>query len=166
MAMIVDGMGHDWIIEKTRKCVEELVEMAHPAIADANTLFEKRQNEPKSHPVIITCKSGDSIDHIADQSVDAVIMDPPYGANVMYAELSDFFYVWLKRTAALLKPELFTRSLTDKDLEAVVNVARFNRAKGATSLANRDYRERMQSIFTESRRVLKPNGIMTVMFTH
>ena len=45
-------------------------------------------------------------------------MDPPYYDNVMYAELSDFFYVWLKRTAGLLYPELFIGHLTDKDREA------------------------------------------------
>jgi putative DNA methylase len=32
-------------------------------------------------------------------------MDPPYYDNVMYAELSDFFYVWLKRTAGRVIPE-------------------------------------------------------------
>ena len=40
-------------------------------------------------------------------------MDPPYYDNVMYAELSDFFYVWLKRTAGHVFPELFRRQLTD-----------------------------------------------------
>ena len=44
-------------------------------------------------------------------------MDPPYYDNVMYAELSDFFYVWLKRTAGHVFPELFRRQLTDKDNE-------------------------------------------------
>jgi putative DNA methylase len=34
------------------------------------------------------------------------------------------------------------------------------------ALANRDYQEKMAAIFAECRRVLKPNGIMTVMFTH
>ena len=34
-----------------------------------------------------------------DESVDAVVFDPPYHNNVNYAELSDFYYVWLKRTA-------------------------------------------------------------------
>jgi putative DNA methylase len=43
--------------------------------------------------VTITCKSGDSLDYLADGSVDLVVMDPPYSDNVMYAELSDFFYV-------------------------------------------------------------------------
>jgi hypothetical protein len=84
----------------------------------------------------------------------------------MYAELSDFFYVWLKRTAGHVVPELFTRQLTDKENEAVANTARFPDQKGAKALAERDYQERMQRIFEECRRVLKQDGIMTLMFTH
>lgn len=100
-------------------------------------------------------------------SVDAVIVDPPYYDNVMYAELSDFFYVWLKRTAGLLYPSLFASHLTDKDREAVANPAKFKgRPGGANNLAGRDYQQRMAAIFKEQRRVLKPDGIMTVMFTH
>ena len=117
-------------------------------------------------PVTITCKPGDSLDHIEDGSIDVVVMDPPYYANVMYAELSDFFYVWLKRTAGHVFPELFRRHLTDKDNEAVANPARFKGEKGASALAGRDYQERMASIFAECRRTLKPNGVMTLMFTH
>ena len=114
----------------------------------------------------ITCKSGDSLDHVKDGSVDAVIIDPPYEANVMYAELSDFFYVWLKRTAGHIFPELFRRQLTDKENEAVANRARFRSQPGAGTLAVWDYQEKMASIFAECRRVLKPDGIMTLMFTH
>jgi hypothetical protein len=92
--------------------------------------------------------------------------------NVMYAELADFFYVWLKRTAGLLFPEQFVDHLTDKDREAVANPAKFkdfSKVKGsggAKKRAARDYQERMQAIFAEARRVLKPDGIMTLMFTH
>lgn len=93
-------------------------------------------------------------------------MDPPYYDNVMYAELSDFFYVWLKRTAGRIVPELFTRGLTDKENEAVANPAKFTGQKSAKVLAGRDYQERMARIFEECRRVLKPGGIMTLMFTH
>ena len=93
-------------------------------------------------------------------------MDPPYYDNVMYAELSDFFYVWLKRTAGHVFPELFRRQLTDKENEAVANPAKFRDEKGARALAGQDYRERMAAIFAECRRVLKPDGIMTLMFTH
>ena len=93
-------------------------------------------------------------------------MDPPYYDNVMYAELSDFFYVWLKRTAGHVFPELFRRLLTDKENEAVANPAKFRGEKGARALAGQDYQERMAAIFAECRRVLKPDGIMTLMFTH
>ena len=117
-------------------------------------------------PVTITCKPGDSLDHIEDDSIDLVVMDPPYYDNVMYAELSDFFYVWLRRTAGHVFPELFRRQLTDKDNEAVANPARFQGQKGARALAGRDYQERMASIFAECRRTLKPSGVMTLMFTH
>ena len=93
-------------------------------------------------------------------------MDPPYYDNVMYAELSDFFYVWLKRTAGHVYPDLFTRALTDKEQEAVANPALFKGEKGAKALAGRAYQERMAAIFTECRRVLKPDGVLTLMFTH
>jgi putative DNA methylase len=72
----------------------------------------------------------------------------------------------LKRTAGLVVPELFTRRLTDKQAEAVANKAHFKGQKGTDALANRDYQEKMAAIFAECRRVLKPSGIMTVMFTH
>jgi putative DNA methylase len=35
---------------------------------------------------------------LAEESQDAVITDPPYYDNISYADLSDFFYVWLKRS--------------------------------------------------------------------
>lgn len=165
MNLMIEGLGYDWAIEQTGKSVKELVELSAPISAKDGPLF--RVNEPgPSSEIVISSKSGASLDHIRDGSVDAVVMDPPYGANVMYAELSDFFYVWLKRTAGLVVPELFTRRLTDKQSEAVANKAHFKGQKGAAALANRDYQEKMAAIFAESRRVLKPNGIMTVMFTH
>ena len=134
---------------------------------NAGTLFAGAGVETGSPPpVTITCKPGDSLDHIADGSIDVVVMDPPYYDNVMYAELSDFFYVWLKRTAGHVFPELFRRHLTDKDNEAVANPARFRGQKGARALAGRDYQERMASIFAECRRTLKADGVMTLMFTH
>ena len=61
-----------------------------------------------------------------DGSVDAVVFDPPYHNNVNYAELSDFFYVWLKRTAGyVLDDGLFADHLTDKVNEAIASPARF-----------------------------------------
>ena len=240
MAPLITGLGYDWAIRQTAKCIGELVALVRPdAGRGSGDLFQElgadlfgeagsgaRASRPHTgrrpihqlpeversaagesarddgnagetpvypgekplHPaekpahagerpehskgddtspsITITCKPGDSLDHIADGSIDAVVMDPPYYDNVMYAELSDFFYVWLKRTAGRIFPELFRRQLTDKDNEAVANPAKFQGEKGARALAGRDYQERMAAIFAECRRVLKPDGIMTLMFTH
>ena len=168
MAPLVSGVGYDWAIDKTTKCIDELVALVRSeAKGDARGLFdEANAAEYIPPPVTITCKPGDSLDHIEDGSIDLVVMDPPYYDNVMYAELSDFFYVWLKRTAGHVFPELFRRHLTDKDNEAVANPAKFRGQKGARALAGRDYQERMASIFAECRRTLKPDGVMTLMFTH
>jgi adenine-specific DNA methylase len=185
MAPLVAGLGFDWAVEQTAKCIEELVELVRPEeIAAARFAAKAARRSAKgaelfstpivaspppahvSPHVIITCKPGDQLDHITGNSIDVVVMDPPYYDNVMYAELSDFFYVWLKRTAGYVEPSLFRRLLTDKDHEAVANPARFKGQKSAKVLAGRDYQERMAAIFAESRRVLKADGVLTLMFTH
>jgi len=172
MAPLIVGLGYDWAIEQTAKCIGELVDLVRPDI-DVKAA-KKKGGHPDLFaapaftppPVTITCKSGDNLDHLENASVDLVVMDPPYYDNVMYAELSDFFYVWLKRTAGYVYPELFRRPLTDKENEAVANPSKFRGEKGARELANQDYKDRMAAIFAECRRVLKPDGVMTLMFTH
>lgn len=172
MAPLIAGLGYDWAIEKTGACIGELVDLVRPDIDVKAAKKDSRHADLFAAPaftpppVTITCKSGDSLDHLTDASLDLVVMDPPYYDNVMYAELSDFFYVWLKRTAGYVYPELFRRPLTDKEHEAVANPAKFRGEKGPKDLANQDYKERMAAIFAECRRVLKPDGIMTLMFTH
>ena len=158
------GSGFDWAFEQMATCIEELVELARPDARHDDTLLRGPAFVPP--PITITCKPGEALDHVANASVDVVVMDPPYYDNVMYAELSDYFYVWLKRTAGHVVPELFTRRLTDKENEAVANPSKFAGQKGARALAGRDYQERMARIFAECRRIMKPNGIMTLMFTH
>lgn len=104
---------------------------------------------------------------LPDGSVTHICMDPPYYDNVMYAELSDYFYVWEKRTLGRLVPGYFHDDLTDKDNEAVANPARFaTMGKRKTQLADLDYETKMTAIFTESKRVLADNGVLSVMFTH
>ncbi len=164
MVQLADVGGVDWTLDQVGKCIEELVALTRPDTKDDGLLLRPEVVVPL--PVQITCKPGDALDHLDDATVDVIVMDPPYYDNVMYAELSDFFYVWLKRTAGHVVPELFTRNLTDKDNEAVANPVKFAGHKGAKALAGRDYQDRMARIFEECRRVLKPDGIMTLMFTH
>ncbi len=103
-----------------------------------------------------------------DGSVHAVVVDPPYYDNVQYAELSDFFYVWEKRTVGHIYPEFFSSELTDKAREAVANPARFEALdkKKAKALAKADYEKKMTRVFAEAHRVLRADGVLTVMFTH
>jgi putative DNA methylase len=101
-----------------------------------------------------------------DKHFDAVIIDPPYADNVPYADLSDFFYVWLRRTVGDLYPEAFQWTLTPKDEEAVVNPARFGGGKKGEQIAQAHYQRLMQKSFEEIYRVLKPEGMAVVMFTH
>jgi adenine-specific DNA methylase len=169
MSPLVAGQGYDWAMDQISKCIGELCELVGPERIDKNapTLPGLKAEGSYKQPLItITCKPADALEHIADASVDVVVMDPPYYDNVMYAELSDFFYVWLKRTAGYVVPELFRQTLTDKEHEAIANPAKFKKQENPKALATRDYRERMAAIFAECHRVLKPSGIMTLMFTH
>ena len=75
MAPLITGLGYDWAIRQTAKCIGELVALVRPG-ADAGALFPDA--ETPRPPVTITCKSGDALDHIAAGSIDAVVMDPPY----------------------------------------------------------------------------------------
>ncbi|MGB9872841.1 MAG: DNA methylase, partial [Anaerolineae bacterium] len=93
-------------------------------------------------------------------------IDPPYADNVPYADLSDFFYVWLRRVVGDLYPEAFGTPLVPKDEEAVVNPARFGGRKRGEEIAQAHYRRLMQKSFEEIYRVLKPEGMAVVMFTH
>jgi putative DNA methylase len=172
MPPLLTGIGLEWVFGQVEKAFTELVDLARTDIdgkALRKTNAQLELGDVTSYTptsIKISVKPGDQLDHIENKSVDAVVMDPPYYNNVMYAELSDFFYVWLKRTAGLVLPDLFTRQLTDKDNEAVANPSRFKGKKGAAKLAGEEYRQRMAAIFQECRRVLKDDGIMTLMFTH
>ena len=125
--------------------------------------------QPERAAELIEVYQGDAADlAVEDGSVHAVVMDPPYYDNVQYAELSDFFYVWLKRTAGHLYPQFFDTELTDKASEAVSNPARFVEfdKKNAKQLARQDYEAKMTNIFAEAHRVLRDDGVLTVMFNH
>jgi putative DNA methylase len=123
--------------------------------------------EPMRRDITVTQGNAADIPELPDGSVAHLCMDPPYYDNVMYAELSDFFYVWEKRTIGQIAPELFPTDVADKDNEAVANASRFTHmGKRMRALADADYEAKMTAIFTEARRVLRDDGVLTVMFTH
>jgi putative DNA methylase len=133
----------------------------------ANTGRDLVSGEPLGREITVTQGNAADVPSLPDGSVTHLCMDPPYYDNVMYAELSDFFYVWEKRTIGLVAPELFPADTADKDNEAVANASRFSHmGRRARELADADYEAKMTAIFTEARRVLRDDGVLTVMFTH
>ena len=64
---------------------------------------------------------------LPDDSATLFITDPPYYDLVPYADLSDFFYVWLKRTIGHLHRPLFDAPLSPKR-EEIVQLAERNPA--------------------------------------
>lgn len=149
-------------------CLDQL-EDAYGGIArllDETGAAELGKTERLERHVTVTQGSAASLT-LGDGSVTHICMDPPYYDNVMYAELADYFYVWEKRTLGRLVPDYFHDDLTDKDNEAVANPARFAMmGKRKKALADLDYETKMTSIFSESRRVLAEDGVLSVMFTH
>lgn len=60
------------------------------------------------------------------ESSDALILtDPPYYDNIPYADLSDHFYVWLRRSLIDIYPDLFSTLLTPKETELIADHHRF-----------------------------------------
>jgi adenine-specific DNA methylase/very-short-patch-repair endonuclease len=133
-----------------------------------------KQNSSSDSPLVkggwggsILSASADNLSHILDKSIDAIVTDPPYYATIQYAELSDFFYVWMKRNLGDIFPDLFWMELTDKEREAVSNPYRFrNMGTSPEELANQDYEAKMAMAFAEYHRVLRDDGVMTVQFNH
>jgi len=125
-------------------------------------------DEPDRARVLnITKGAAQSLSEINDGSLCSITVDPPYYDNVMYAELSNYFYVWLKRILGARLPDFFDTELSNEDDEAVMNAARFKTmGKKAKALATADYENKMFACFKEMNRVLHPDGVLTVMFTH
>lgn len=97
-----------------------------------------------------------------DESFDAVLTDPPYYDNVPYADLSDFFYVWLKRTIGDLHPDLFATPLTPKAQEIVADASK----AGSMEAARHRFEEMLTQSFREIYRVLKPEGLAVIVFAY
>lgn len=133
----------DSAIKRTKDCLKDLTIIKNEGVV--------LQASAQKHPY-------------PDDSIDALVTDPPYYNAVPYADLSDFFYVWLKRSIGDLYPELLSKPLSPKDDELCEmsgwDPVRYNHKD------KNFYEDGMRIAFSDGRRILKHDGIGVVVFAH
>ena len=98
---------------------------------------------------------------LPDDATAAFVTDPPYYDAVPYAYLSDFFYVWMRRTLGDIHPNLFRDPGVPKDGEIVVD------RPHKLSQSTKDivfYERELTHAFHEGRRIVPPTGVGTIVF--
>ena len=101
-------------------------------------------------------------------AVDVLLTDPPYYDSVNYADISDFFYVWLKRSIGFLHPDLLSLPLTPKRDQTIMNVYAdgLEQGKAGKEAARQRYVDGMAEAFAAMAPSVKPGGITGVVFAH
>jgi putative DNA methylase len=102
---------------------------------------------------------GDAAQIPLDRAV-VVATDPPYYDNIGYADLADYFYVWLRRSLRRVYPELFRTVLTPKSTELVATPYRF---EGSRERAKRFFEQGFVRAFSNVRKV-QPLDVPVTLF--
>ncbi len=116
---------------------------SHPILASVQKSFNK------SECFFLTKHAGD-LSEVANDSIDYIFTDPPFGSNIFYSDCSFLWESWLNE-------------FTDDDKEAVWNKSRKPEEGGKTLDG---YKTLMAQSFQEMYRVLKPNRWATVVFSN
>ena len=118
-----------------------------------------------TYPIVGSAHQIDAAHHgLPDDSAQAFITDPPYYFAVQYADLSDYFYVWLRRLLIDIEPQLFAETETPKENELIVQSPGDVNSPEGKNRAH--YETGMMAALSEGRRILAPDGIGTVVFAH
>lgn len=102
---------------------------------------------------------------LPSNAANAFITDPPYYDAIPYADLSDFFYVWLRRSLLSTENRLLASPLTPKDEEAIWNPSRIFTPTGKPK-DTAFYESQMAKALREGNRITVREGIGIVVFAH
>jgi hypothetical protein len=119
-----------------------------------------RCGDPLLHLAELDCGSATDLKNVPTGSVDLVLTDPPFEGLLHYSEVSDFFHVWLRLVLKKRYPSLFAPEYTPKTLEVVANRSR--QPEDPTGF----YKRLMTECWSESKRILKPTGLLAFTFHH
>lgn len=103
----------------------------------------------------------DAASEHANGSSLLISTDPPYYNNISYAVLSDFFYVWLRRSIGHLHPEIFETVLTPKMPELIAAASRFG---GDPHKAKQHFEDGFRHAFTSLSAKMDPRFPLTVYY--
>ncbi len=131
-------------------------QMNHPIVAEVNFNSRTIDTIDNSKLVHLYCHSSTEIP-LSGKSIDLVVTDPPYYDNVQYAELADFYYVWLRLGLQNSYP-WFVPEYTPKDTEIVKNIKR--------GKSGEQYQVELTAVFQEISRVMKDDGLLIFTFHH
>ncbi len=126
--------------------------------ADVAHLCEAAHADGQTHRMSATADMGEL------GGVDAIITDPPYYGAIPYADLSDFFYVWLRRVVGDKYPAVFNaQEVVPRDEELVQHAAY---GDGDHAVAKRRYEDGMARAFGSAAAALHADGSMVVVFAN
>ncbi len=103
----------------------------------------------------------DATEPIESSASLLISTDPPYSSNIAYADLSDFFYIWLRRSLGTLYPDLFKTALVGKNREIVAKPYFFG---GDRVQSDAFFREGLTKVFTQMRLVFQSDCPLTVYY--
>jgi putative DNA methylase len=138
------------------------------AITDESRIFLEDGITPGAD---IRCRSSTDLSCFQDASFDLVITDPPFGDNIFYSDLANFFYAWLRLPLRSQYPDLFDRKLADSSgVENASKTPSNQEAVKPRGLSEEEGNERYRSLLTacwiEAHRVLKDGGLLAFTFHH
>jgi putative DNA methylase len=113
----------------------------------------------------LDARSGENLAGFTHTPAQLAITDPPYYGNVMYAELADFYYTWLRTALQEDYPEQFASPLTPKEEEIVETVTR---GHGAAFLHKDQefFMTGLTRVFSETAERLEDDGVTVFTFHH
>jgi putative DNA methylase len=115
---------------------------------------------------LILDKAGNVFQHDAaseiesDSVVKLISSDPPYYDAVPYADLSDFFYVWLRHSIGSVYPEIFNTLLVPKSQEMIADSFR----RGGKAKAKDFFEDRLIKVFRRANKLNHPAFPVTVYY--
>jgi adenine-specific DNA methylase len=184
------AVGDPYLVAGRAFVWDGFAEVPLQSLADQSD-YQEFLNRDRAAAVL--CADASDLSSTADQSVDLVVTDPPFGGNVNYSELADFFYVWL---ALVLKGHYQTASGQDvfdhresnllpfPPTEAGIrpNAAGYVETRGPVILQTPKAEEVLENatqgktadhysrclgrVFRQCRAKLKPDGLLVFTFHH